>query len=583
VPPTAEAARPPWAAQIALVLLLAAAVILPSLGSAPLERAEIYFMDGARAMVETGDWVVPRYQGEPFFDKPALTYWLMAGAFQALGFTLGAGRLVSALAALGSIAVTAWLGRRLLGGRAGAWAGLAFGTTLLVLSFGRVAMSDMLLTLWCTLAVALGVGALDGRGPTPARMAVLGGVLGLGFLTKGPVALVLAGLGLALLFVRGHEGRRLRPGPKGWIAGAAAFTVVGLGWFAAVAARLGTGPLAYFFFRENLERFAGETYDADRSPLFYVWTYFAAGLPWSLLFPLAAGRGARRAALPLLWMALMVVPLSLSRGKIDYYLLPLMPAASLVVGSHLAARWDAVDLEWARAALVAFAVVALAPVALQARVPTDWLPGWPAQVGLIALGSAIALAAALAAARPTPVRVGAVFAGGTAAMLALLAGVFLPAFRDAQPNAAVVSDVRRERHWRPDATLAACGDPARVARDLLFDARLVAQERCDVWDPASSRLPFLLLVGPEQRRSLEAVPGIREVAVYRCVPAAAMTLGRILSGLDVEPMVLLANYPTDDPVAETKRRQDRKRALRREAAAWEEAKRRAAEGAPIRP
>jgi hypothetical protein len=264
----------------------------------------------------------------------------------------------------------------------------------------------------------------------------------------------------------------------------------------------------------------------------------------------------------------MAVPLSLSRGKIDYYLLPLLPAASLVIGAHVASEWDDLDRLWARAALVAFAAIALAPVALQARIPTEWLPSWPVQVALVGLGSAVSLSAALAATRPTARRTAAVLAGGTAATFALLAGAFLPVFRAAQPNAAVVADVVRERAWRPDATVAVCGDPARVARDLLFQARLVAQERCDVWGPASSRLPFLLLVSPEQRRSLESVPGIREVGVYHCVPAAAMTLGQILGGLEVEPFVLLANYRTDDPVAEIKRRQDRKRALRRAAVEW---------------
>ena len=542
-------------------------MLLPSLGAAPLERAEIYFMDGARAMVETGDWLVPRYQGQEFFDKPPLTYWLIASSFRVLGFTLGAGRLVSAAAGLGLIVATAWLGRVLLDRRAALYAALALGTTLLVLSFGRVAMSDMLLSLWCTTALALGVASTDARGPTPARMAALGALLGLGFLTKGPIAVILAGFGLALLAIRGHQGARLRPALPALATAAAAFAVVGLGWFALVAWRLGPAPLVYFFFRENLERFAGETYDAERSPLYYVWTYLAAGLPWSLLFPLAAFRQARRASFLLLWMGLMALPLSLSRGKIDYYLLPLLPAASLVIGSHLAAEWDRVDRAWARAALVAFAVIALAPAALEARIPVDWLPRWPAQVALIALGSVIALGAALAAARPTPARLATVFAGGTALTFAFLAGVFLPAFRAAQPNADVVEDVRREREWKPDAAVAMCGDPARVTRDLLFEGRVVAQERCDVWDPAASRVPFLLLVGPEQRRSLESIPGMREVAVYRCVPAAALTLGRILTGLDVERFVLLANYKTDDPVAEVKRRQDRKRALRREAAA----------------
>ena len=57
-------------------------------------------MDAARGMVERGDCLVPRYQGQPFFDKPALTYWLMAAGFRAFGFTPGAARLVPPAAAL---------------------------------------------------------------------------------------------------------------------------------------------------------------------------------------------------------------------------------------------------------------------------------------------------------------------------------------------------------------------------------------------------------------------------------------------------------------------------------------------------
>ena len=558
-------------------------MLFPSLGSGPLERAEIYFMDVARAMVETGDWLVPRYQGEEFFDKPALTYWLMAASFRMLDVGLGTGRLVSALAALGSILATAWLARLLTDRRAAVAAALVFGTTVLVLGFGRVAMSDMLLTFWCTLGACLAVRATDARGATPSRMLALGAVLGLGFLTKGPVALVFVGLALALLVFRGLEGRRLRVGLREAAFGGIAFAVVGLSWFAAVGWRLGREPLEYFFFRENLERFAGATYDAARPPFFYVGAYLAAGLPWSLLFPLAAWRGRTRVRFLLLWVALMAVPLTVSRGKIDYYLLPLLPAASIVVGAHLVAPWNRVDRAWARTALLLFAFLALAPAAVASRFPTDWLPAWSGQVALILLGSAVSLAATLAALRPSPPRLALVFALGTAALFALLAGVFLPAFRARQPNAAVVADVRRERIFRPDAEVAACGDPARVVRDLLFDARVVAQDRCDVWNPAASQRPFLLLVGPEERRSLEAVAGIREVAVYRTLPASALSLGSILAGLREEPFVLMANFQTDDPVAEIKRRQDRKRALRQEAAAYAARLAAEAEAAAVRP
>ena len=66
------------------------ALLLPNLGQGPLTRAEIYFLDAARGMVESGDWLIPRYEGQPFFDKPILSYWLMAGAMELLGTTAGA-------------------------------------------------------------------------------------------------------------------------------------------------------------------------------------------------------------------------------------------------------------------------------------------------------------------------------------------------------------------------------------------------------------------------------------------------------------------------------------------------------------
>ena len=126
----------------------------------------------ATLMADSGD----PHPAEVSFVQPALTYWLMATAFRLLGPTLAAGRLVSALAALALIAGTAWVGRLLLDRRAALFGAFALGTTLLVLSFGRVAMSDMLLSLWCTLAVGLAIAGLrtaepPGGRPSTARMA----------------------------------------------------------------------------------------------------------------------------------------------------------------------------------------------------------------------------------------------------------------------------------------------------------------------------------------------------------------------------------------------------------------------------
>jgi 4-amino-4-deoxy-L-arabinose transferase-like glycosyltransferase len=563
----------PWSARAALLLLGAAALLLPALGAAPLERAEVYFVDAARAMVERGDYLVPYYRGQPFFDKPPLTYWLMAAAFHPLGFTTTAARLVPAGAALLVLAATLWLGRMLLGREAALLGGLALATTGAFMAFGRIAMSDMLLALWTTLAMALAVKALESGRAWP-WVPLLGAALGLGFLTKGPVAVLLPGLGLAVA-AWSRRDRRLPLTLASVAAAGLAFALCGLTWFALLWTRLGTEPLRWFFLRENLARFAGDTYDTGRAPWYYVVTYLAEGLPWSLLLPIAAWSTARsrepwrRGALVLLlWALAMAVPLSLSRGKLDYYLLPLYPPLSLAVGAFLArAHWSWPQSTWARGvAAVCAAVLAALPL-LAGRFPVEWLPSRGPALAVAAVAPLGALACALAALRPRPAVVTGTLAAVAASVFLAAAVVLVPAFAAAQPHEEVVADVERERNYRADAVVIVCGDEARVQRDVLFHARVPVQEQCDLWAAAASRHPFLLLLRSPERASLQALEGLREVATYRYLPATALTLRGLSQGVAPQELSLMANFATSDPVAETKRKRDRKRALRLLAAA----------------
>jgi 4-amino-4-deoxy-L-arabinose transferase-like glycosyltransferase len=542
------------------VLALGALLLLPGLGAAPFERAEIYFLDGARAMVESGDWLVPRYRGEPFFDKPALTYWLMAASMSLHGTTAAAGRLVSALAALGVLAATLWLGALLLGRRAAACGAVVLCTTLAFASFGRLAMSDMLMTLWSTLAVALGVRASRSAGRFD--LPLLGAVLGLGFLTKGPVAVLLPGFALVLLARQAwREGRRW-PAPSSVALASAVFVPVALGWFALVAYRLGAEPLRHFFLSENLERFAGSTYDTDRPAWYYLGAYLALGLPWSALLPLAVVRAWREPAPPvrflLGWAALMLVPLSLSRGKIDYYLLPLLPPLSLALGHLFAsASWQAAERHLARAwlALTAGALLLLArgPAAL----PAEWLPG-PA---VLAASTAAALAGmalcAWAAVRVGPVRTLGVLAAVAGTAMLALGALYVPAFAAAQPQQELLAEVREELAYRPDAELVVCSDPARVQRAVLFEARRAGEERCDLW-AAAGAAPALFILDAEAQQSVGQT--LRPISRHRYLPANTLTWHGLVSPAAPGWLYLAANFHAESPIA-----------LRREAQAWKRA------------
>ncbi len=553
--PRSELAGPHFAGAIAFVVLVLAALAFPSLGDAPLERAEIYFLDASRGMVESGDWLVPRYRGEPFFDKPVVAYWSMAFAQLWLGSTPGAARVVPAVASLLTLLATLWLGTLVYDRRTALLGGLVLATTPAFVTFGHVAMSDMLLALFSTLAVALAVRTL--RSPAPSwTLPALGAVLGLGFQTKGPIALLLPGIAIVLMYHRSHHRERTRLRFRPLAVAIMLFIVFGLGWFALIYLRLGPAPLEYFFLRENLQRFAGEAYDLGRPFWFYVPTYFAEGAPWSLFLPLAALRSRRdeagRPGTRLLggWTLLALVPLSLSRGKIDYYLLPLYPAVSLLVGRLFAAvPWGALERGWARVVLVATGVGLLVLLRAHADFPAGWLPGPRAQRLLVGTASVGALTCLLAVLRPQRGRVLGTLAGTVAAVSFVLAAFFLPAFWRSQPNRAIVADVMREQLWRPDAAVSLCLDPARAQRDILFHARVAVFERCDLWALAASKTPYLLLVRPEERASFRVIPGFREIDRYSYLPATALTLTGLLAPPSPGEIVLGANYATTDPEA----------------------------------
>ncbi len=554
------------------LLLLGALLLLPALGSAPIERAEIYFLDAARGMVESGDWLVPRYRGEPFYDKPALTYWAMAAAMGAFGTSEGPGRLPSVLAALGTLLTTVALGRTLLGLAAGRLAALMLATTPALLAFGRTAMSDMLLTLWTALAVLLmaRLGWEGGR-PSPRAWLGLGAVLGLGFLTKGPIAILLPGLfALALLRRRGLRGVAW-PSPPVALAALALCAALALGWFAVLYAVHGSGPLEWFFLRENLERFKGATYDAGRPAWYYLPTYFAEALPWSPAVALALVALLRRQAPPaagllLEWVALALVPLSLSKGKIDYYLLPLYPPLALCAAWWLeqaTARANGAALRaWAAVLALALCGLALLPAPFDPR----WLPAAPipsALRGVLIVGGAALL---LLAWRPDPRRLIATLAATSAAASLLLFAAYAPAFRAAQPNVELTADVERERRFVPEAQLVYCDDSARAERDVLFHARHAGWHECGLWAFAGDERPFLFLLTPEEEASLRGAAELREVSRYPMLGATALGLRGLLAGVEPTEVVLLANYATNDPVAEKKRkrefRKERKRAIR---------------------
>jgi len=200
------------------------------------------------------------------------------------------------------------------------------------------------------------------------------------------------------------------------------------------------------------------------------------------------------------------------------------------------------------------------------RIPDEWLPGPGPLAALGATVAAGAVALLVVALRPTAARAAGVLASFVAVAWLVLAVSFLPAFAAAQPNPAIVTDVARERRYRPDLRMAFCSDPTRVRRDVLLHVRLAAFAECDLWSLVGSREPFLLLATPAQDASFRVDGRYREVARYRYLPAQALTLEGLFSVREPGEIVLGANFATDDPEAERKRKREYRKTIQREKA-----------------
>ncbi|MEX1097465.1 MAG: glycosyltransferase family 39 protein [Planctomycetales bacterium] len=157
---TAATSRLAWGA----LFLIALVVPFYELGDfRTLGSHEAYAAVPAREMLDTGDWIVPRYGGLPRLQKPPLGYWLVAAS----GWVFGGVSEMSARvpAALAAIALAALMGvwaGRWYGKAAGYWAALVQLTSVWAIDFGRKAEVDMALCLLTTAAMWLIAGEVGG-------------------------------------------------------------------------------------------------------------------------------------------------------------------------------------------------------------------------------------------------------------------------------------------------------------------------------------------------------------------------------------------------------------------------------------
>ena len=429
-----------------LAIVLAAGIASLALGTAraPLwDEDEPRFAVIARTMVETGDWVVPVFNGTLAVDKPVLMHWAMAACMSVFGVNEFACRLPSMIAALATALALLRLGTRLFNPTTGVVAALAWLGSLLAGIEAHAATPDAILTALCTWATVLVaevmLGSAGGRGDdtlprlSAARAFGIGLLLGLAVVCKGPIGFVgplavivpwawwvavdrrwaelPAGPWLRRVATAGFPAvidvaRSLRP-----IVLTAAALLAAAPWYVAVWQRTDGAWIEGFFFVHNVGRFMAPMEQHSGGVLFHPLTMLVLFYPWSCFLPLAVVLAAWRTwkrtvpvatvhalGLGLAWLGVWVGGFSAAATKLPNYILPAYPAAALLVAvvaveaarrAAASGRWP--HPRWAATGTLALAFGGVATIATVIIAARYGLPGAEpaAIVGVVPLVGAV--------------------------------------------------------------------------------------------------------------------------------------------------------------------------------------------------
>lgn len=326
---------------------------------------EAVFAEASKEMVRSGDWITPTYNGEVRYDKPILFYWLMSASYTLFGENEFAARFPSALAAFSLVLAVFFFVRYFRGERYALYAAITLTISGYFFAYSHAAVTDMALTLLITLSLLsfyLSV-SLGKKG-----WYVYGFYLfsSLAFLTKGLIGIIFPfGIATVYLFITG--------GPAGVkrafsLKGIIIFLLVSFPWYVSQTVIHGQEFIRQFFIKHHFMRYTG-VISGHRGPVYYFIPALGAGLfPWVVFLPagirnafkdsdglsvtgnevrnkkesgnpsLAAEKVARHPSLnlfALVWFAFIFIFFSLSTTKLPNYILPAIPAASLLIASGM--------------------------------------------------------------------------------------------------------------------------------------------------------------------------------------------------------------------------------------------------------
>lgn len=288
-------------------------------------------------MAARGNWLVPYYNGELRLQKPPLPYWLVAASYKIFGTVNEfSARFASATFSGLTVFLLFWWARKTLGLNSAVSTAICLTSSYLALRYFRSGEADSILLFFVT-AACITVHDLLFLRPTLTRILVLHLCMGLGFLTKGPVAIAIPMVTLLWFALTNRQFNVLKKclHPAGLLI----LLVTGFGWYG----------LIFYIMPEQANLFVSEQIDSTfitgnhPNPFYwYITRLFEFFIPWSIFIIPAAVWLYKVRPHPsvinyaAIWFIVTFIMLSLNVNKQAQYALLLAPPLMVLLGHYLA-------------------------------------------------------------------------------------------------------------------------------------------------------------------------------------------------------------------------------------------------------
>lgn len=307
---------------------------------------ETFYAQTAKEMVARHEWATPYLYGKPQFEKPIMFYWLVEASYGIFGVNEFAARFPSAVFGLLGVIAMYFLGALLFSKRSGMLSAVILAVNVEYVILSRACVTDMVLsTFMISGALFFFYGYLKKKDYFYILSAAS---FALATLTKGPVAILLAGAIVFIYLFLAKDLKALKKMPVMWMV--LAFIAVAAPWYLLVYKLHGKAFIDAFFGFHNVTRFLQAEHKIGSQFYYNIPIILGGFFPWSVFLPVGLWSMFKKSRsrkpedrneknhsiFVLVWLFMIFIFFSISSTKLPTYIFPSFMSLALITGVF----WD---------------------------------------------------------------------------------------------------------------------------------------------------------------------------------------------------------------------------------------------------